>query len=39
MKEEKFVKITAIVSISYFEELLSGKESFNGVEWNVEEVA
>ena len=33
--EERFVKITAIISESYFEELMNGQEPFNSVEWEV----
>ena len=30
------IRITGVVSKPYFEELMKGREPFNGVEWNTQ---
>ena len=32
----EMITITAVVSKSYFKELMKGSEPFNGVEWNTQ---
>ena len=37
LEEEDFITIIGIVTKSYFEELMDGRESFHDVEWDIQE--